>query len=79
MSEVECRNCGTVFNLAAQWYYDNLCPSCKAEQGDEEDTWPACATCGDRVDPDEVEHKQVANPAMPGGRERVAVCPDCNE
>lgn len=27
--EIECRECGTVFNLAAQYYYDNLCPSCK--------------------------------------------------
>lgn len=27
--EVECRECGAVFNLGAQTYYDNLCPTCK--------------------------------------------------
>mgnify|MGYP006934449374 FL=1 len=26
---IECRECGTQFNLGAQMYYDNLCPSCK--------------------------------------------------
>lgn len=26
---IECRECGTEFNLGAQMYYDNLCPSCK--------------------------------------------------
>lgn len=30
--EVECRECGTVFNIGAQMYYDNLCPSCKEAQ-----------------------------------------------
>lgn len=25
----ECRECGTKFDLALQYYYDNLCPSCK--------------------------------------------------
>lgn len=29
----ECRECGTEFNLAAQYYYDNLCPSCKEVDG----------------------------------------------
>lgn len=27
--EVECRECGTHFNLGGQDYYDNLCPKCK--------------------------------------------------
>lgn len=34
--EMECRNCGATFNLAAQMYYDNMCPECKHEQHMEE-------------------------------------------
>jgi phage FluMu protein Com len=26
---IECRDCGTQFNLGAQHYYDNKCPECK--------------------------------------------------
>ena len=26
---ITCRECGTKFNLGAQMYYDNLCPTCK--------------------------------------------------
>lgn len=28
---VECRNCGTKFDLAAQDYYYDLCPTCNRE------------------------------------------------
>lgn len=27
---IECRECGTPFNLGVQDYYDNLCPRCYA-------------------------------------------------
>lgn len=30
--EMKCRKCGSTFNLAAQFYYDNLCPECKNEE-----------------------------------------------
>lgn len=29
--EVECRECGALFNIGAQMYYSNLCPSCHKE------------------------------------------------
>jgi Zn finger protein HypA/HybF involved in hydrogenase expression len=35
LEEIECRRCGTVFNLAMQRYYDNLCPDCKFGDNDE--------------------------------------------
>lgn len=50
-----CRECGATFDLAAQNYYDNVCPSCV----DEERTWPLCAACSKRVDPDEAVRKFV--------------------
>lgn len=75
--ETECRECGTPFNLSAQWYYDNLCPECKAEQDGEETTWPVCVQCGEKYPPDEGRLTRIANPSLPGGSERVIVCGDC--
>lgn len=50
--EVECRDCGRPFNLAAQSYYDNRCPECVAADAPER-TWPGCMRCGERIPPDE--------------------------
>ncbi len=74
---VQCRDCGTSFNLDAQWYYDNLCPSCKAEQDGEEKTWPSCIFCGDKIPPEGRTSTTVTNRSMRGGSERVTVHEDC--
>lgn len=49
---IECRECGRKFDLAAQNYYDNLCPACVRES-DPDRTWPMCWECSERVPPDE--------------------------
>lgn len=78
MSEVSCRNCGAVFDLAAQWYYDDLCPSCKAEVATEARTHPVCCYCDERYDPADGVVARVRNRGVPGGAERVGVCsPAC--
>lgn len=74
---IDCRNCETPFSLDDCWYYDNLCPRCKADE-DEEATWPACCKCGDRYEPGSGTVATVVNPGVRGGRERVGVCsPRC--
>lgn len=42
---VECGACGSTFNLAAQYYYDNLCPECKREEHGDEAVDPVVGTC----------------------------------
>jgi hypothetical protein len=76
--EVECRQCGTVFNLSAQTYFDNLCPSCVAA-GSPERTWPGCVVCNERIPPEQREYVTVQN-RSPGGpsTERVPVHGDCD-
>lgn len=75
--EVECRECETPFNIGAQWYYDDLCPECKAEADGEQATWPACIRCGEKYEPGTGEMVPIRNPSRPGGAERVVVCGDC--
>lgn len=48
---VECRRCGNRFDLANQVYYDNLCPSCVADD-EPERLWNRCAKCNDKIHPD---------------------------
>lgn len=71
--EIECRDCGTTFNLAAQWYYSPLCPECKANEDGEDTTLPACPRCGDRIQPGDGTTISVVNPGVAGGRETVYV------
>lgn len=77
--EVECRECGAVFRLDLQYYYDNLCPSCKREQDGEEATNPtigSCHVCGDDVPANKEYYSQkAAHPEMRRG-DGVLVCPD---
>jgi len=75
MNAVECRACGAVFDLSAQWYFDDLCPSCKvAESGDEAPTRPVCCCCQERYDSGDGLTAQVQNRGQRGGTERVGVC-----
>lgn len=72
---VECRDCGAMFNLDGQMYYDDLCPECKAERDGPESTWPRCPVCGQRYDPDgETFAVTVPNRGVRGGRERLTTC-----
>lgn len=73
----ECRDCGATFNLAAQYYYDNLCPECKREQDGEDAVDPvvgSCYVCDDDVRSTEESYSRRAAP--PDVREKVLVCPD---
>lgn len=72
----DCRMCGTQFDLSAQYYYDNLCPTCKAEEDDEETTWPSCINCQERFEPGTGVTTSVPNRAMRSGSEQVTVCSD---
>lgn len=72
---IECRECGTEFNLAAQWYHDDLCPACKREAAGEKATWPGCLRCGERIRPDDVEYVLVSGAR--GSPERVEMHPSC--
>lgn len=74
MTEVSCRNCGAVFDLAAQWYFDDLCPSCMAEVATEARTQPQCCCCNERYDSADGVVARVRNRGMPGPAERVGVC-----
>lgn len=74
--EIECRECGTVFNLSGQWYYDNLCPECKGSADGEATTQPACTACGRRRPADAMQMATVRNRAAQGGTERVLSCSD---
>mgnify|MGYP000137835986 CR=1 FL=1 len=76
---VSCRNCGADFNLAAQYYYDNLCPSCKHDEEGEDVTNPVVGTChvceADVRANEEAYRKRAAPPELRRG-EGVLVCPD---
>lgn len=69
---VECRECGTGFNLTAQYYYDNLCPSCKKKENPDANKVP-CTVCSNRVAPDEVQQAKYVGR---GPTEMVPVCSD---
>lgn len=73
---VECRKCGSTFRIDDVWYYDNLCPPCMIEEGEEERTWPGCAECGERIPPDEMATTLVLNRGT-GEREAVPVHAGC--
>lgn len=70
---IECRECGSEFNLAAQHYYDNLCPSCQEDSR----TWPGCARCSDRVPPGERTHITVQGARRDPSTVRLPVHEDC--
>lgn len=69
----ECRECGETFNLAAQNYYDNLCPACV----EPERSWPICMECDERIPPDERAHKTVRGAARDPATVRVAIHESC--
>lgn len=72
---IECRECGTTFNLAAQFYYDNKCPSC-VEADEPKRSWPSCIRCGEKYEPGTGVSTTVTNRSMRGGTERVVACSD---
>lgn len=43
--EVACRECGSVFNLEKQYYYDDLCPKHKREKEGEDAVNPVIDRC----------------------------------
>lgn len=73
---VECRKCGTEFDLALQNYYDNLCPSCMDEENPER-KWPGCMECGEKIPPDERATKTVRGAARDPATVSVPVHEDC--
>jgi NMD protein affecting ribosome stability and mRNA decay len=56
--DTECRNCGTTFNLAAQHYYDDMCPDCMKEENPKR-TWKGCSRCDEKIPPDELKWRVV--------------------
>lgn len=73
---VECRDCGKAFNIAAQYYFADLCPTCVKEQ-EPERTWPGCFVCGEKIPPAERATK-IVGPSAPGqSSERVPVHEGC--
>lgn len=77
MNLVTCRECETEFNLENQWYYDNLCPSCKSDADGREKILPSCPLCRDRIEDEDGTTIQVTNPSMRGGRESLYVHEEC--
>lgn len=75
-SPVMCAECDAHFRLEEQWYYDNLCPECKAGEDGEVATWPVCIRCFARIPPEEREYIYVLN-RRTQERERTAVCAEC--
>jgi hypothetical protein len=74
---VECTDCGSEFNLAAQAYYDNRCPSCKREESGEDAVDPVygqCYVCDEDVRKSEQHYSNKAAPYDVHGK--VLVCPD---
>lgn len=57
-----CRECGRLFELTAQPYYDNRCPPCVAEE-DPERTWQSCWVCDEKINPDDLTTKRVRGAA----------------
>lgn len=74
MDITECRECGAEFNLAAQYYYDNLCPSCKQDQDGKKTSWPACPICESRFEPNTGIDVTIPKRNSFGGKERIRVC-----
>ena len=73
----DCRNCASQFDLAAQYYYDNLCPSCKREQDGEDAVNPvigACYVCD--TDVRKTEQCWSSKPAPYDVRGDVLTCPE---
>lgn len=68
---VECRECGSRFDLSVQPYYDNCCPSCMEEEAPERlKRW--CARCNERYERGEGESVTIVS--MTGERAHVGVC-----
>lgn len=70
---IECRSCGTDFNLNAQQYYNNLCPDCIPEQY----TWPKCFICRERIPPDVREKMVTPSASRSSANLRVTVHESC--
>ncbi len=75
---IECRKCGTEFDLAAQNYYDNLCPSCVSNENPER-TWPVCIECEQKIPPYRREYKTVRGAARDPSTVKVPVHENCKE
>lgn len=73
---IECRECGQTFDLSAQNYYDNLCPTCVAEERPER-TWPICVACDDRIPPEERAYRTVRGAARDPSTVQVPVHEEC--
>ena len=74
--EVECRDCDSTFNIGAQAYYDNLCPSCKAEDDPDavDPVYGTCYVCDEDVRRSEAHYSSKAAPYDVRGD--VMVCPE---
>lgn len=76
---IDCRNCGAPFDLARQYYYEDLCPSCKKEKDGDDAVDPVvgkCHVCGDEVrSTEQCYSTKAAHPELRRG-EGVLVCPD---
>jgi hypothetical protein len=75
--QAECRNCGAMFDLARQYYYDDLCPTCKEKEDGRDAVDPVvgtCYVCGDEVrKSQQCWSRQAAPPDVHGD---VLVCRD---
>lgn len=69
---IDCRDCGATFNLAAQFYYTNLCPDCV----EDERSKPVCPRCDERIDDDEGTYTQTRTLH---GSETIFVHEDCED
>lgn len=78
---IECRECGNKFDLNSQHYYDNICPSCLREKGDDEAkrTWKGCVDCQQKINPANLTYEYRGRGT---DKERLPVhsgqCPDEN-
>jgi DNA-directed RNA polymerase subunit RPC12/RpoP len=70
---LDCRDCGRTFDLAAQNYYDQVCPECV----DDERTWPLCFKCSERVGPEDRTPIKVTGGLMDNDTAKVPAHEEC--
>lgn len=71
-----CQECGTTFDLAAQYYYAPKCPACMADD-DPEKTQPVCHYCDGRVPQSDAVTVTETVGAAPMRREDVTAHEKC--
>lgn len=66
-----CRECGSAFDLAAQPYYDSLCPDCVEPERKRH----LCFNCSERIPPEELTSVGLVNRSgrRAGQKDYVAV------